>query len=228
MITIENLHVSYTTNQPVLAGLNLHLNESEIHGIVGLNGAGKTTLLQAIAGYLKPDLGKIRLKNEGKPMKNIAFLETENFFYAYITGREYLQLFKNSNFNNDQWNELFGLPLDELIDHYSTGMKKKLAIMALMRQNKPILILDEPFNGLDIESNRMLRSLLLKISRKKTIIITSHILETLTNLCDHIHYLEAGTIAFSSQKTDFHTIEKMIFQRIEEKHSATIETLYPE
>ncbi|KAF0129851.1 MAG: multidrug ABC transporter ATPase [Bacteroidetes bacterium] len=228
MITIENLHVSYTTNQPVLAGLNLHLNEGEIHGIVGLNGAGKTTLLQAIAGYLKPDLGKISLKNEDKPMKTIAFLETENFFYAYITGREYLQLFKNSNFNNDQWNELFGLPLDELIDHYSTGMKKKLAIMALMRQNKPILILDEPFNGLDIESSRMLRSLLLKISQKKTIIITSHILETLTNLCDHIHYLEEGTIAFSSQKTDFHTIERMIFQRIEEKHSATIETLYPE
>jgi ABC-2 type transport system ATP-binding protein len=225
MITIENLHISYTTNQNVLMGLNLHLSEGEIHGIVGLNGAGKTTLLHAIAGYLKPDLGKISLKNEGKPMKTIAFLETENFFYAYLTGREYLQLFKNSTFNNDQWNELFGLPLDELIDHYSTGMKKKLAIMALMRQNKPILILDEPFNGLDIESSRMLRSLLLKISQKKTIIITSHILETLTNLCDHIHYLEGGKIAFSSEKNDFHSIEKMIFQRIEEKHSATIETL---
>lgn len=218
MILIDNISFAWQKDQPLFNGFSLSLAEGEIHGIAGLNGAGKTTLLNILATYLKPDHGHITINGNKPSGKQITFLETENFFYAHITGREYLQLFKNKHFNNDAWNELFGLPLDELIEHYSTGMKKKLAIMACIRSDKPVMILDEPFNGLDLESSRMLRSLLIKIRASKTILITSHILESLTNLCDHIHYIEKGKLVFSQAKQDFSEIEHKIFRSLEDKH----------
>lgn len=227
MISVNNICFSWQDNQPLFRELSLVMDTGKIHGIAGLNGAGKTSLLSILAGYLKPDKGHISIHGNKPSGKQITFLETENFFYAHITGREYLQLFKNKHFSSDAWNELFGLPLDELIEHYSTGMKKKLAILACIRQDKPIMILDEPFNGLDLESSRMLRSLLLKMRGSKTILITSHILETLTNLCDHIHYIEKGQLVFSMAKQDFGEIENKIFHTLEGKHQTLLNRLIP-
>lgn len=151
---------------------------------------------------------------------------TENYFYRKITGHEYLQLFKNKDFLTGKWNELFLLPLDDLVDSYSSGMKKKLALMGVLKQDKPVMILDEPFNGLDTESSRILRMILLKLKEQnKTIIITSHIIERLTNLCDSIHFLEKGKIKFSKTKTEFAVFEKEIFQSIEDKNLGLVEEL---
>src|ERR1035437_3566386 len=186
MITIENLIVSYNKGQNVNDLLNLILSDNTINGIVGLNGSGKTTLLNSIYGLKSINSGAIKSNDEKINKKEISFLVTENYFYSNITGREYLSLFKNPHYDLDKWNQLFLLPLDTIIDDYSTGMKKKLALMGILKQNKPIMILDEPFNGLDIETCRIIRQILLKLKeRDKTIIITSHIIETLTNLCDY-------------------------------------------
>ena len=88
------------------------------------------------------------------------------------------------------------------------------------------MILDEPFNGLDIESGRIIRSILLKLKDKgKTIVITSHVIERLTNLCDYIHYLENGKIKFSIEKDDFEKFESEIFSSIENKNKALINEL---
>lgn len=75
--------------------------------------------------------------------KDISYLVTENFFYSSITAREYLSLFKNPLFNLDKWNELFSLPLDNIIDSYSTGMKTG-SLLSVLKQDKSIMILDEP------------------------------------------------------------------------------------
>ena len=227
MIKLEKINFAWQKDNMLFNELSLTLQAGEIHGIAGLNGAGKTSLLNIIAGYQKPNSGHLTYHGNKISRHQIAFLETENFFYTYITGREYLQLFKNNQFDNDLWNNLFALPLDGLIEHYSTGMKKKLAIMACIKQDKPINILDEPFNGLDLESSRMLHNLLLKIRPNKTILITSHILESLTNLCDHIHYIEQGKLILSRPKKDFDTIEMHIFQSLEEKHQALLNQLIP-
>jgi len=219
MITIKDLNFSYDKNSKVLDSLSLSIPENKIHGIVGLNGAGKTTLLNAIYGLIKLDSGIIEI--EGKPVskKDMSYLVTENFFYSNITGREYLSLFKNPKFDSDKWNGLFSLPLDLIIDGYSTGMKKKLAFLGLLKQDKSLIILDEPFNGLDIETCRIIRSILIRLEDKgKTIIVTSHIIETLTNLCDYIHYLEKGKISFSKEKQDFAEFEREIFQSIENRN----------
>lgn len=226
MITISQLNISYSNQKRVIDTLQLNMKESCIHGIVGLNGAGKTTLLNAIFGLIKPDSGEILFRNT--PLKKIqmSYLTTESFFYSNITGREYLMLFKNEDFKLEKWNELFLLPLDQIIDEYSTGMKKKLALMGILKQNKPVMILDEPFNGLDLETCRIIRSILLKMKENgKTIVITSHIIETLTNLCDFIHYLEKGKIKSSQTKENFEAFERAIFEELEKKNEALIDEL---
>ncbi len=226
MISIKNLSVSYTRDTKVINDLSLSISSGAVHGIVGLNGAGKTSLLNTIYGLKKQDAGSITFNQKKINKKEVSYLVSENFFYSNITAREYLSLFKNADFKVEVWNELFALPLDKVIDKYSTGMKKKLAIMGILKQDKAIIILDEPFNGLDIETARIVRSILLKLKEKhKTIIITSHIIETLTNLCDYIHYLKSGKINYSCDKNDFAQFEQQIFTGIEQKNKKIIEKL---
>ncbi len=218
MITIENLSISYGKEKRVIDALELTISEGTINGIVGLNGAGKTTLLNAMYGLKNIETGGINWNGEKITKKAVSYLVTEPYFYSNITGNEYLSLFKNNHFNTKKWNELFHLPLDQIVDEYSTGMKKKLAIMSVIKQDKPILILDEPFNGLDIETCRIIRSIVLGLKEKnKTVIITSHIIETLTNLCDYIHYLEDGKIKYSKEKNEFKEFERELFENLENK-----------
>lgn len=225
MITIKELNLSYG-DLKVIQSLDISLEENRIHGIVGLNGAGKTTLLNAIYGLKKIDSGTITWNGSRINKRDMSYLPTENFFYSNITGKEYLSLFKNPHFEIQEWNKLFSLPLDQVIDSYSTGMKKKLAIMAVLKQDKTLMILDEPFNGIDLETSRIVRSILLKLKEKgKTIFITSHIIETLTNLCDQIHYLEDGKIHFTKEKSEFSEFEKELYRSIEQKNSRLISDL---
>jgi ABC-2 type transport system ATP-binding protein len=218
MITIENLSISYGKEKRVIDALELTISEGTINGIVGLNGAGKTTLLNAMYGLKSIETGGIKWNGEKLTKKAASYLVTEPYFYSNITGNEYLSLFKNNHFDTKKWDELFLLPLDQIIDEYSTGMKKKLAILGVIKQDKPIFILDEPFNGLDIETCRIIRSILLGMKKKnKTIIITSHVIETLTNLCDYIHYLEGGKIKYSKEKNEFKGFERELFENLENK-----------
>ncbi len=226
MILIDNLHVGYGRNKPVIQGLTLSLTEGQIHGLVGLNGAGKTTLLTTLYGLLKPDSGTIKRDKQPLTKQAMAYLETYHYFYPKITGREYLNLFANPDFDPDQWNHLFRLPLDELVDTYSTGMKKQLALLRVLKQDKPFMILDEPFNGLDMEAAINIRSILNKLREKgKTILVTSHIMETLTNLCDHLHYLESGQILYSRDSSQSETFKQEIIEHVEKQSEGLIQEL---
>jgi ABC-2 type transport system ATP-binding protein len=223
MITINNLSVSYIADKPILDSLNLEIPDNSIHGVVGLNGAGKTTLFNAIFGLKKPDNGTILFNNQSITKNDISYLPFENYFYPNITGREYLSLFRNPDFDADRWNALFNLPLDQIIDEYSSGMKKKLALMGVIRQNRQVVLLDEPFNGLDIEMCRIVRLILLKLKElNHTVIVSSHIIETLTNLCDAISYLEYGKIRFSKSKSEFDTLERDLAQMIDRANVGVI------
>ena len=213
MISITNLVVSYGKNT-VLKGLDLNIQSQTIHGLVGLNGSGKTTLLNTIYGLKEKQEGTIHHDSALIKKSEIAYLESTNYFYPNITGREYLKMFQtqNKNFNIESWNELFELPLNKLVDDYSTGMKKKLAFMGTVCLNRAIIVLDEPFNGVDLETVQKIKLLLLKLKEhNKTIILTSHILESLHNLCDFISYLNNGVIQFTKEKKDFGSVEKEIF-----------------
>lgn len=226
MIKIINLKVNYD-EQNVLDGLCLDISDNTIHGFVGLNGSGKTTLLNTIHGQMKKLQGSIKYKDEDIKRNDIAYLETINYFYPRITGKEYLDIFKtqNPNFDINKWNTLFELPLNKLIEDYSTGMKKKLALMGLICLNREVLILDEPFNGVDLETVQKIKTLLLKLKSIKTIIITSHILESLLPICDSISYLNNGKIQFTKNRNNFDEIENEIFAMHQDKLDKNIQDL---
>jgi ABC-2 type transport system ATP-binding protein len=211
MISIQNLSKSFG-DQKVLDSINLSFQEGEIVGIVGENGSGKTTLFNCMIG-LGNYSGEILYS--GGALKNVCgFLPTQPYFLSKISGEEYLRLLCNARKipadNLDEKN-VFDLPLKQYAESYSTGMKKKLALNALLLQKNEVFILDEPFNGVDLHSNIIIQEILLKLkSLNKTIILSSHIFSTLTEICDTIHHLKDGAIIRSAKKEEFHIIEESL------------------
>jgi len=195
MITIKNLTKKYG-NKKVLDNINLSFEKGKVYGIVGKNGAGKSTLFKCIADIESYD-GSIDSPFEH--LKNhIGILETNPVFLTRITGWEYLKLLsiaKNIKTENFEAQNIFELPLDEYAETYSTGMKKKLALLAILLQKNEVFILDEPFNGVDIQSNILITAIIERLRNKgKTIIISSHIFSTLSETCDKIFLLNDGII----------------------------------
>ena len=209
MIKIKELSKLFG-NKEVLKNLSMEFSKGNVYGIVGENGAGKTTLFRCIAG-LESYSGEII--SDVMPLKNhLGLLLTEPFFFSMMTGREYIRLLCNArgktNVDIDNKN-IFDLPLEQYASTYSTGMKKKLAIIAILLQENEYFILDEPFNGVDIQSNIILTEIILKLKElNKIVIISSHIFSTLSDTCDEIHLLRKGEQIKSVNKTGFKDLEQ--------------------
>jgi ABC-2 type transport system ATP-binding protein len=211
MISIENLSKHFGAHR-VLTNINLHFEAGKVYGIVGENGAGKTTLFKCIAGLEKYE-GTIT--SEKKTLKNhLGFLQTDLYFFPRITGMEYLRLLckaRNVSIFDFEEKNIFDLPLHQYATTYSTGMKKKLALMAILLQGNDFFILDEPFNGVDIQSNMLIMEIILELKSKgKVVIVSSHIFSTLHDTCDEIHLLKEGVIAQTVAKKDFHLLEQQM------------------
>lgn len=208
MIEVIDLSKRYGTKQ-VLQNISMTFLEGKVYGIVGENGAGKTTLFRCIAG-LEDYEGVITSKLS--PLKNhLGLLLTEPYLFTKITGKEYIQLLCNARkikTNDIDRRNIFELPLNQYASTYSTGMKKKLAITAILMQNNTYFILDEPFNGVDIQSNIILTEIIHKLKElNKIVIVSSHIFSTLSETCDEIHLLKNGSFIKSVQKNDFSQLE---------------------
>jgi ABC-2 type transport system ATP-binding protein len=209
MISIKHLSKAYGNNQ-VLNDLDLHFEKGKVYGIVGENGSGKTTLFKCIAG-MENYVGSIH--SDFDNLKNhLGFLETNPVFMSRITGWEYLKLLglargiKNEDFEKQN---IFDLPLGQYAENYSTGMKKKLALMGLLLRKNDIFILDEPFNGVDIHSNMLISAIIKKLKAlNKTILISSHIFSTLSDNCDMIHLLKDGKISRTVVREDFSKLDQ--------------------
>ena len=228
MLTINNLQVGYQEHL-VLKGLNLNAKVGEIHGILGMNGSGKSTFFNALYRFLPTRAGEIAFNNQPVHQKDIAYLETHHFFYSYMTGEEYLQLcaLQNPDFNIAEWNQIFDLPLKTMVDTYSTGMKKKLAFIGNIALNRPIMVLDEPYNGVDFESCEIIYEILLRLRKQgKIILISSHIIESLTNVCDRVSYLNNGVIEREYAKTDFKQMEQDLRDFIKSKVEGNLDALF--
>lgn len=216
MIKIQNLTFSFSGHK-VLDDISIDFQQNQVYGIVGLNGAGKTTFFNVLSTTLKTPSGVITMNGNNITNKDIAYLETTNFFYSRITGKEYLNIFKQTNpgFNLNSLQEFLKLPLDDLIETYSTGMKKKLALLGVLKQDKPLFLLDEPFNGLDLETNKIVELIITTLKEKgKTVFVSSHIINPLLSICDMIYYLDNGKFAKSYTKANFHHIEDELFKKL--------------
>ncbi|MEZ4787573.1 MAG: ATP-binding cassette domain-containing protein [Flavobacterium haoranii] len=208
MIELKNVSKKYGSKE-ILKDISILFEKGKVYGIMGENGAGKTTLFNCIAGLEKFE-GEIH--SELKVLKNeLGLLTTEPFFFSKMTGKEYLQLLCNARsikVVNFEAKNIFDLPLNQYASTYSTGMKKKLALTAILLQENACFILDEPFNGVDIHSNIIITEIIHKLkSLQKTILISSHIFSTLSETCDEILLLENGKFSKRILKENFSSFE---------------------
>ncbi|WP_046242707.1 ATP-binding cassette domain-containing protein [Hymenobacter terrenus] len=211
MLEIRNLRKAYGAHV-VLHDVSLTLRPGTIHGLVGANGAGKTTLLNCLYG-LETDFSGVVRDTAGRAVReHTGLLPYEPYFYPRLTGREYLEFCLQARgravADFTGWNRLLELPLDQYADEYSAGMHKKLALLALLVQQFDYLILDEPFNGLDLEANLLLKEILRRLRDRGTgILLTSHILGALTETADEVTVLVGGLVQRHYLAAEFGTLE---------------------
>ena len=209
MIELKALKKSYGSNE-VLKGITAEFGLGKVYGIIGENGAGKTTLFRCLAGLI---VHEGTVKSDIPQFRHVlGFLQTNNYFFPRMTGREYLRLLCQARQidpkNLDERN-VFDLPLDEYAESYSTGMQKKLALLGVLLQHNDVLILDEPFNGVDIQSNIVITEIIHELKRLgKTILISSHIFSTLSATCDEIHLLREGRFIRSVTPAEYPKLER--------------------
>lgn len=191
----------------ILNDVNMNLESGNIYGFIGRNGSGKTMLLKMICGFVNPSSGNILIDDESIFQKNYfnnnirALIEKPKFIDS-LSGFDNLKLLVNINNTIDDntinyWLDKIGL-LDEknkLYGKYSLGMKQKLGIIQVLMENPPIMIFDEPLNGIDEKSANIVRDILLKEKENgKLILISTHIKEDIETLCNVIYKFDNGNV----------------------------------
>ena len=191
----------------ILKNINVSFEEGKIHGLIGRNGSGKTMLMKCVCGFVKPTSGVI-LVNGKRVGKDVDFprdlgiiIETPGFI-PYYSGYKNLKLLAGRN-NKIKKNDIkdamkrVGLEpsLKRHVRKYSLGMRQRLGLAQAIMENPSILILDEPFNGMDKDGVKEMREYLLSYKEQgKTILLCSHSAEDIAVLCDTVHEMEKGKI----------------------------------
>lgn len=206
IITVNNLYLTLGKTD-ILKKINVSFEEGKIHGLIGRNGSGKTMLMKCICGFIKPTSGEIIVDNK-RVGKDIDFpddmgiiIETPGFI-PYYSGYKNLKLLaglKNTIGKNEVRESMKQVGLDpDLKRHvrkYSLGMRQRLGLAQAIMENPRILILDEPFNGLDKDGVADMRKYLLDLKGQgKTIIIASHSAEDIEILCDTVSEMDKGIL----------------------------------
>ncbi|MGG4046288.1 MULTISPECIES: ABC transporter ATP-binding protein [Paenibacillus] len=212
IIEIVNVSKSFKGNL-LLNDVNAAFEQGKIYGITGPNGSGKSVLFKIICGFIKPDQGEIRIhpKYRGKHVdfpSNFGIIIDRPGYLGNQTGLENLRRWAEiqhriSDREIQSTMRLVGLDPDarQKMRSYSLGMKQKIAIAQAIMENQEVLILDEPFNALDIDSVQNIRQLLLSYKKDgKTIILTSHNQDDIDLLCDEVFQIRNQKLEISETK----------------------------
>ncbi len=205
-IRVENLNKSYG-QQHVLQDINVHFAAGGIHGLIGRNGSGKTVLFRCIAGYTRPDSGTVYVGGEriGQDIaypRSLGLILEAPGFLPQFSGAFNLQLLlsiRNRPSKALIANVMARVGLagaeNKAVGKYSMGMRQRLGIAQAIMEDPALLILDEPFNGLDQQGVADMHTLLKDLrAQGKTILLTSHYAQDIDTLCDTISRMEAGTL----------------------------------
>ena len=210
MLNIEHLTKTYGEKKAV-DDLNLHIRPGEIYGFIGHNGAGKTTTLKSVAGILQFDAGEIYIGGDSvreKPLeckRKIAYIPDNPDLYEYMTGIKYLNFIADI-FGVDaalrrerirRYADAFELTGDlaQPIAAYSHGMKQKLVIIAAWLHEPQLILMDEPFVGLDPKAAHLLKGMMREIcDRGGAIFFSTHVLEVAEKLCDKVAIIKGGRL----------------------------------
>ncbi len=213
MLKIEHLTKKYGDFKAV-DDLSLHIAPGEIYGFIGHNGAGKTTTLKSVVGILQFDNGEIYIDGTSitadplKCKKEIAYIPDNPDIYEFMTGIKYLNfvadIFGVSAADRQEkirkYAEIFELSSDlaQPISTYSHGMKQKLAIISAWIHSPKLIIMDEPFVGLDPKAAHLLKGMMREIcDNGRAIFFSTHVLEVAEKLCDKIAIIKEGKLVRS-------------------------------
>ena len=210
MLKIHHLTKTYGEKKAV-DDLNIHINPGEIYGFIGHTGAGKTTTLKSVVGILQFDQGEILI--DGKSIKTdplsckreIAYIPDNPDLYDYMTGIKYLNFIadvfgvsaEDRQTRIRKYADLFELTADlaQPIAAYSHGMKQKLAIIAAWLHQPKLIIMDEPFVGLDPKASHLLKGMMRDVcDAGGAIFFSTHVLEVAEKLCDKVAIIKGGKL----------------------------------
>ncbi|MFU0783700.1 MAG: ABC transporter related [Thermoanaerobacterium thermosaccharolyticum] len=223
----------YRSNLKAVDGINFRVEKGKIFGFLGPNGAGKTTTIKLIIGALKPDRGKILIggfditENPLEVKKLISYVPDDLNIFNRLTGVEYLQFVADMyemnrvvrQSNVEKYSKIFGIydALNMKIESYSHGMKRKLFIVGALMHDPIVLIMDEPFNGLDVKATVDLKDILHSLKKEgKTVFFSTHMLNIAEDICDEIAIIKRGKIIYEGtladlklQKNNLYDLEKI-------------------
>lgn len=211
MLTIKNLTKIYKGNKIAVDNLTLTVKAGDIYGFIGHNGAGKTTTIKSVVGIHDFEQGNILIdgmdiRKEGLACKKImAYIPDNPDLYEYLTGIQYLNFIADVYTIGKEEREAkirkeaedFGIfsALGDLISTYSHGMKQKLAIIGALIHEPKLLILDEPFVGLDPEASLILKEKMHTLCKQgSAIFFSTHVLEVAEKLCNRIAVISHGKL----------------------------------
>ena len=236
IITIDNVCKNFKSKK-ALEHVSLSIKQGELFGLLGVNGAGKTTLIKILCGLTRKTSGTITINNfnldkEIDKIKEIIDISPQETSVANnLTVKENLEFFANIYNNNDvkTINEIIDIfNLNEVLNQraksLSGGYKRRLSIAIALISKPKILFLDEPTLGLDVFARRELWNIIKKLQKNITIILTSHYLEEIENLCDRVailsngKLLKAGTIEEIKQITNTQNFEDAFIKLVEAKN----------
>ena len=236
IITIDNVCKNYKSKK-ALDNVSLSIKQAELFGLLGVNGAGKTTLIKILCGLTRKASGTITINNfnldkDIDKIKEIIDISPQETSVANnLTVKENLVFFANIYNNNDEntINEIVDIfNLNEVLNQraktLSGGYKRRLSIAIALISKPKILFLDEPTLGLDVFARRELWNIIKKLQKNITIILTSHYLEEIENLCDRVailsngKLLKTGTIEEIKQITNTQNFEDAFIKLVEAKN----------
>ena len=236
MLRIEHLTKKYG-GRAVVDDLSLHISAGEICGFIGPNGAGKTTTIKSCCGILEFDAGEIYIDGHSVKTDSIAcksataYIPDEPNMYEFLSGIKYLNfisdIFQVSKKDREErihkYAELFELTSDlaQPISAYSHGMKQKLAVIAGLVHSPKLIIMDEPFVGLDPIATRRLREVMRQhCDNGGAIFFSTHVLEVAEKLCDSVAILRQGRLVASGTMEDVRGDSSLeeVFMELEDKN----------
>ncbi len=220
----------YKPSQQVLKDINFCIEQGQFVGLIGPNGAGKTTSIKCALEFIFADSGEILFFNEKLSLqhrKKIGFLPERPFFQEFLTAQEFLKLHwklgqkESADFDIAASAVLNLVKLtharNKKLKEFSKGMLQRIGIAQALINDPEFLIFDEPMSGLDPDGRILIKQILSSLKdKKKTILMSSHLLEDIEELCDHIIIIHAGTVVYSGLlnlfKKDFSTLEQAYSQ----------------
>ena len=236
MIEIKNLTKSYVKGKKAVDDISFDVLDGEIFAFIGHNGAGKTTTIKSIVGILDFDCGNILINGKSikddaiNAKKEIAYVPDNPDLYENMKAIEYInficdmyEISKEERSKNIQkYSKMFEIDdkLDDEISSFSHGMKQKIALIAALSHNPSVLIMDEPFVGLDPKAVFDMKEIMKKkCKEKKTIFFSTHILEVAEKLCDRVAIIKNGKIVKIGKMKDIMGDESLeqVFLELEGK-----------